>query len=92
MWKDHFIAIGPVYETDEFNGGGYSFFSGRVAMAENFLWTTYGVAGAGLNRLGSRRHPATTRTTTSPLNADTFAVMKGSKNGCGVRGVHLPHR
>ena len=79
MWKDHFIMTGPVYETDEFNGGGYSFFSGRVAMAENFLWTTYGVAGAGTDwDLGAI--PSHNGTTTSPLNADTFAVMKGSKN------------
>jgi multiple sugar transport system substrate-binding protein len=79
MWKDHFIMTGPVYETDEFNGGGYSFFSGRVAMAENFLWTTYGVADAGTDwDLGAI--PSHNGTTTSPLNADTFAVMKGSKN------------
>ncbi len=38
---------GPVFQSNEFNGGGYSFFSGKVAMAENFLWSTYGVADAG---------------------------------------------
>ena len=35
---------GAVAESEEFSGGGYPFFSGRVAMSENFLWTTYGVA------------------------------------------------
>ena len=38
---------GPVYASTEFNGGGYSFFTGKVAMSENFLWSTYGVADSG---------------------------------------------
>jgi multiple sugar transport system substrate-binding protein len=79
MWTDHTIMTGPVYETDEFNGGGYAFFSGRVAMSENFLWTTYGVADAGTD-WDIAAIPSHNGTTTSPLNADTFAVMKGSKN------------
>ena len=79
MWTDHFIMTGPVYETDEFNGGGYSFFSGRVAMSENFLWTTYGVADAG-DDWDLAAIPSHNGTATSPLNADTFAIMKGSKN------------
>jgi multiple sugar transport system substrate-binding protein len=79
MWTDHFIMTGPVYETDEFNGGGYAFFSGRVAMSLNFLWTTYGVADAG-DDWDLAAIPAHNGTATSPLNADTFAIMKGSKN------------
>lgn len=79
MWKDYFIMTGPVYETEEFNGGGYAFFSGRVAMSENFLWTTYGVADAGTD-WNLAAIPAYNGKTTSPLNADTFAIMKGSKN------------
>lgn len=79
MWTDHFIMTGPVYESDEFNGGGYAFFSGRVAMSENFLWTTYGVADAG-DDWDLAAIPSHNGTTTSPLNADTFAVMKKSKN------------
>ena len=53
MWTSHFIMTGQVYASQEFNGGGYAFFSGKVAMSENFLWTTYGVAGAGTEI----RHP-----------------------------------
>ncbi len=79
MWNGHFIMTGPVYETDEFNGGGYAFFSGRVAMSENFLWTTYGVADAGTD-WDLAAIPSHNGTVTSPLNADTFAVMKDSKN------------
>ncbi|HUQ44544.1 MAG TPA: extracellular solute-binding protein [Candidatus Limnocylindria bacterium] len=79
MWKDHFIMTGPVYESDEFNGGGYAFFSGNVAMSENFLWTTYGVADAGKD-WNLAAIPTNGGKATSPLNADTFAVLKGSKN------------
>ena len=79
MWKDHFIMTGPVYESAEFNGGGYAFFSGKVAMSENFLWTTYGVADAG-DDWNLAAIPSFNGTTTSPLNADTFAVLKASKN------------
>ncbi len=73
MWADHTIMTGPVYETPEFNGGGYSFFSGRVAMSENFLWTTYGVADAG-DDWDLAAIPSHDGTTTSPLNADTFRI------------------
>ncbi|MET0696046.1 MAG: extracellular solute-binding protein [Acidimicrobiia bacterium] len=73
MWADHTIMTGPVYETPEFNGGGYSFFSGRVAMSENFLWTTYGVADAG-DDWDLAAIPSHEGTTTSPLNADTFRI------------------
>jgi multiple sugar transport system substrate-binding protein len=79
MWKDHFIMTGPVYESDEFNGGGYAFFSGNVAMSENFLWTTYGVADAGKD-WNLAAIPSFNGKATSPLNADTFAILKGSKN------------
>jgi multiple sugar transport system substrate-binding protein len=79
MWKDHFIMTGPVYESDQFNGGGYAFFSGNVAMSENFLWTTYGVADAGKD-WNLAAIPSFNGKTTSPLNADTFAILKGSKN------------
>ncbi|MEO8272877.1 MAG: extracellular solute-binding protein [Chloroflexota bacterium] len=79
MWKDHFIMTGPVYESEQFNGGGYAFFSGNVAMSENFLWTTYGVADAGKD-WNLAVIPSSNGKTTSPLNADTFALMKGAKN------------
>lgn len=79
MWKDHFIMTGPVYESEQFNGGGYAFFSGNVAMSENFLWTTYGVADSGTD-WNLAAIPSYNGKTTSPLNADTFAVLKGTKN------------
>jgi len=79
MWKDHFIMNGKVYASQEFNGGGYAFFSGRVAMSENFLWTTYGVADAGTD-WDLAAIPSNNGKVTSPLNADTFGILKNSKN------------
>jgi multiple sugar transport system substrate-binding protein len=79
MWKDHFIMTFPVFESAAFGGGEYPFFSGRVAMSENFLWTTYGVANAGTD-WDLAAIPSYNGTTTSPFNGDTFTILKGSKN------------
>jgi multiple sugar transport system substrate-binding protein len=80
MWKDpRFIMTGPVYESEEFGAGEYAFFSGRVAMANNFLWTTYGVHQAG-DDWDLAAVPAHEGTTTSPLNADTFRILKDTKH------------
>jgi multiple sugar transport system substrate-binding protein len=79
MWTNHTIMTGSVAESEEFSGGGYTFFSGRVAMSENFLWTTYGVADAGTD-WDLAAIPAYNGKTTSPLNADTFGILKGTKN------------
>lgn len=79
MWTSHFIMNGKVYASQEFNGGGYAFFSGRVAMSENFLWTTYGVADAGTD-WDLAAIPSYNGKVTSPLNADSFGILKGTKN------------
>jgi len=79
MWKDHTIMTAAVAESEEFSGGGYPFFSGRVAMSLNFLWTTYGVADAGKD-WDLAAIPSHNGTITSPLNADTFAIHKDTKN------------
>jgi len=70
---------GAVAESEEFSGGGYTFFSGRVAMSLNFLWTTYGVADAGTD-WDLAAIPSHNGEITSPLNADTFGIQKGTKN------------
>jgi multiple sugar transport system substrate-binding protein len=79
MHTDHTIMTGAVAESEEFSGGGYPFFSGRVAMSLNFLWTTYGVADSGTD-WDLAAIPSHNGETTSPLNADTFAVHKDTKN------------
>ena len=70
---------GAIFESPEFSGGGYAFFSGRVAMSENFLWTTYGVADAG-DDWNLAAIPSHNGATTSPLNADTFRIHKDTKH------------
>jgi multiple sugar transport system substrate-binding protein len=79
MWESHFTMTQPVAESEDFSGGGYTFFSGRVAMSNNFLWTTYGVADAG-DDWNLAAIPSHNGTTTSPLNADTFRILKDTKH------------
>ncbi|HUP54624.1 MAG TPA: extracellular solute-binding protein [Methylomirabilota bacterium] len=78
-WKDHITMTGPVYQSTEFNGGGYSFFTGKVAMSENFLWSTYGVADAGTD-WDLAAIPSNGGKTTAAFNADTFRIVKSSKH------------
>ena len=47
IWKDHISITGPQFLNTDFNPDGYPFFTGKVAMSENYLWSTYGVADAG---------------------------------------------
>lgn len=79
MWKDHFVETGPVYSSTEFNGGGYTFFTGKVAMSENFLWSTYGVADAG-DDWDLAAIPAYDGQITAAFNADTFRILKSTKH------------
>ncbi len=79
MWKDHFIETGPVYNSQGFNGGGYTFNSGKVAMQENFLWNVCCVTDAGGNwDLGAI--PAYNGKVTAAFNADTFRILKSTKH------------
>jgi hypothetical protein len=69
----------PAYQGQTFNGGGYAFNSGHVAMQENFLWNVCCVTEAGGNwNLG--RLPSYNGKVTAPINADTFRITKGSKH------------
>jgi len=79
MWTDHFIMTGPVYNSQTFNGGGYAFNSGHVAMQENFLWNVCCVTDAGGN-WNLAALPSYNGTVTAPLNADTFRITKGTKH------------
>lgn len=79
VWKDHFIMNDAQAQDPKIGGGDQVFFSGRAAMSENFLWTTYGVVGAG-KHWDLAAIPAFNSKVTAPLNADTFAIIKNSKN------------
>jgi multiple sugar transport system substrate-binding protein len=79
MWKDRFIETGPVFNSQGFNGGGYTFNSGKVAMQENFLWNVCCVTDAGGNwDLGAI--PSYNGKVTAAFNADTFRILKSSKH------------
>jgi multiple sugar transport system substrate-binding protein len=79
MWTDHFILTGPAYNSQTFNGGGYAFNSGHVAMQENFLWNVCCVTDAGGN-WNLAALPSYQGKVTAPLNADTFRITKGTKH------------
>jgi multiple sugar transport system substrate-binding protein len=81
MWKDHFIETNSVYQSTAFNGGGYTFNSGKVAMQENFLWNVCCITNAGRNwDLAALPSNPNTGKVTATFNADTFRILKGSKN------------
>src|SRR3954451_15394916 len=80
MWKDHFIMDGSHFNnTTVWNPDGVPFCDGKIAMAENFLWSTYCMAGAGDN-WDIAAVPANGDTQTAAFNADTFRIWKDTKD------------
>jgi len=79
IWKDHFSMTGPVFESDDINPKDYPFFTGKVAMSENFLWSTYGVGDAG-DDWDLAAIPSYQGEATAAFNADTFRILKGTKH------------
>jgi multiple sugar transport system substrate-binding protein len=79
VWTDHFIMTEAQFLDPKVANNDQAFNSGKVAMAENFLWITYGVAGAGSD-WDLAAIPAHNGTVTAPLNADTFAILKNGKH------------
>jgi len=70
---------GPIFQSPDINPEDYPFFTGQVAMSENFLWSTYGLEGLkGDWDMGII--PAYNGKTTSAFNADTFRILKGTKH------------
>jgi multiple sugar transport system substrate-binding protein len=81
IWTDHFIESNAVYTSTAFNGGGYTFNSGKVAMQENFLWNVCCITNAGRNwDLAALPANPNTSKVTATFNADTFRILKSSKN------------
>jgi multiple sugar transport system substrate-binding protein len=79
IWKDHTAVTGPQFLNTDFNPNGYPFFTGKVAMSENYLWSLYGVSDAG-DDWNMAATPAYQGQTTAAFNADTFRILKGSKH------------
>lgn len=79
MWTDHFSMTGPVFSSPDINPEDYPFFTGKIAMSENFLWSTYGLEGLkGDWDMGII--PSYNGQVTSAFNADTFRILKGSEH------------
>ena len=70
---------GPQFQSQELNPSDYPFFTGNVAMSENYLWSTYGVADAG-DDWNLAATPSYNGQTTAAFNADTFRILKDSKH------------
>jgi multiple sugar transport system substrate-binding protein len=79
MWKDHISMTGPVFSSPDINPEDYPFFTGKIGMSENFLWSTYGLEGLkGDWDMGII--PSNAGTVTSAFNADTFRILKDTKH------------
>jgi multiple sugar transport system substrate-binding protein len=80
IWKDHFIADGSHYNDQiAWNPDGVPFCNGKVAMADNFIWSTYCLAGAGDN-WDIAAIPGYKGQQTAAFNADTYRIWKDTKN------------
>ncbi len=80
IWTDH-ISVDRARSSSntDFNPDGYPFFTGKVAMSENYLWSTYGVADAG-DDWNIAATPSYQGQTTAAFNADTFRILKDTKH------------
>jgi multiple sugar transport system substrate-binding protein len=78
IWTDHIAMTGPQFESKDLNPEDYPFFTGNVAMSENFLWSTYGLSDVDDWDLAAI--PAHHGVQTSVLNADTFRILKSTKH------------
>ena len=79
IWTDHTAMTGPQFQNTDFNPSDYPFFTGKVAMADNYLWSLYGVDGAG-DDWNMAATPSYQGQTTAAFNADTFRILKSSKH------------
>jgi multiple sugar transport system substrate-binding protein len=79
MWTDRFSMTGPQFESPELNPSDYPFFTGNVAMSQNYLWSTYGVADAG-DDWDLAATPSYQGQTVAAFNADTFRILKDTKH------------
>ncbi len=79
MWTDHISMTGPVFSSPDINPEDYPFFTGKIAMSLNFLWSTYGLEGLdGDWDMGIV--PSYNGQVTSAFNADTFRILKNTKH------------
>jgi len=82
IWKGRWAITGPQFQNEDFNPTGYLFHSGKVAMSTNYLWSLYGLKDAAktFTDWNMAATPAYEGKTTAAFNADTFRILKTSKN------------
>jgi multiple sugar transport system substrate-binding protein len=82
IWTDHFASTGPQFQNTDFNPTGYPFHTGKVAMSTNYLWSLYGLKDAAktFTDWNMAATPSYKGKTTAAFNADTFRILKASKN------------
>ncbi len=79
IWTDHTAVDYAKFQNTDFNPGGYPFFTGKVAMSTNYLWSKYGVKDAG-DDWNMAATPSYQGQTTAAFNADTFRILKDCKD------------
>jgi len=79
MWKDHFYPNGP-YGGSALLGEGNWFDSGNLAMAQTHLWYLSCCMTSLEADWGVAPVPSFEGETTAKLHADTFGILKSSKN------------
>jgi len=77
IWKDHFIPSNTYISSDLLKPSGFA--SGHIAMARVMLWYTCCVADLKA-KWDFGVQPSYKGTTYAPADADTFRIMKDSKN------------
>ena len=82
IWTDHFSVTGPEFLNEDLYPSGYPFHTGKVAMSTNYLWSLYGLKDAAktFTDWNMAATPAYKGKTTAAFNADTFRILKSSKN------------
>ena len=81
VWTDHFIPTAAQVSSDLLSAGS-EFASGNLAIDEGHTWFTCCVTPAAPKtpfKIGFAIQPTVNGKITSPLHADTFSILKGSK-------------
>lgn len=79
IFTDHITMTNAQHESPDINPNDYPFFTGKVAMSQNFLWSTYGVGDAG-DDWDLAALPSYNGNATAAFNADTFRILKATKH------------
>ncbi|HET7182344.1 MAG TPA: hypothetical protein VFI15_08955 [Candidatus Limnocylindrales bacterium] len=81
VWTDHFIPTAAQVSSDLL-GAGNEFASGNLAIDEGHTWFTCCITPSAPNtpfKVGFAVQPTVNGKITSPLHADTFSILKGTK-------------